>query len=133
MNLWLGWGFQSGLSAAEFHQALAIALDTSPLNSQAPSGIATIARKQSDPEFLKFTQAWGGVVRFFSSTQLAQIPSYHPSPKVKTLIQTPSVAEAAALLATDSGKLIISKQVLRSPHSGNYLTWAVACSQAGSE
>lgn len=69
----------------------------------------TIDVKQ-DEEFVDFIrEEYGAEVVFFTAEQLAQVEVPHPSSTVAKHVGTPSVCEAAAILGSNNGKLLISK------------------------
>jgi cobalt-precorrin 5A hydrolase/precorrin-3B C17-methyltransferase len=79
--------------------------------------VATIDKRAGHP----VVECLGRPVRSFPAAALAQVPVPHPSPAVDEAVGTPSVAEAAALLAAGPGaSLVVPKQV------GSEVTVAVA-------
>ncbi len=88
-------------------------------------GLGTIDRKVHDPEIQQVCQARGWQLQFFSAEALSIVLVPSLSTAVQQQVQTPSVAEAAALLAAGAGgKLLITKQIYRL--AGQALTIAVA-------
>jgi cobalt-precorrin 5A hydrolase/precorrin-3B C17-methyltransferase len=86
--------------------------------------IATIDRKKDEAAIDRIAAQLGVPVRFFPADALtAQTPVAQTSERVLDAVDTPSVAEAAALLAAGSGaKLIVRKR--KSAHA----TCAIAAS-----
>ena len=80
---------------------------------------ATIDVKADEP-VVRFLQAEGFRVRFFTADQLAAVSVPTPSATVARHVGTPSVAEAAAILDSNNGHLIVTKQ------KGEKWTYAVA-------
>ncbi|MBQ7684118.1 MAG: precorrin-4 C(11)-methyltransferase, partial [Bacteroidaceae bacterium] len=70
---------------------------------------ATIDVKRDEP-VVKLLQERGFRVRFFTAEELAKVEVPHPSPVVEGHVGTSSVCEAAAILASGGGWLIIPKQ-----------------------
>lgn len=64
---------------------------------------------KADEPFVKRQQYYGHTIRFFTASELAQVPVPNPSEVVAHHVGTPSVSEAAALLGTQYGKLVIPK------------------------
>ena len=70
---------------------------------------ATIDVKRDEP-VIKLLQERGFRVRFFTAEELAEVEVPNPSPVVEGHVGTPSVCEAAAILASGGGRLIVPKQ-----------------------
>ena len=70
---------------------------------------ATIDVKRDEP-VVKLLQERGERVRFFTAEELAKVEVPNPSPIVESHVGTPSVCEAAAILGSGGGKLILPKQ-----------------------
>ena len=79
------------------------------LMPEAVRAFATIDLKASEP-VVRLLQAEGYPFTFYSAEQLASVAVPTPSDTVARHVGTPSVSEAAALLGSNGGKLIISKQ-----------------------
>ena len=69
---------------------------------------ATIDLKADEP-VIKYLQANNNKVAFYSSDELAQVEVPTPSETVANHVGTPSVCEAAAILASNKGQLIMEK------------------------
>ena len=70
--------------------------------------ICTIDIKADEP-VIQHLKSEGYPVRFFTAEELAQIDVPTPSETVEKYVGTPSVCEAAALLASNHGKLLLPK------------------------
>ena len=81
--------------------------------------VATIDVKRDEP-VVKLLQSQGFDVQFYTADQLAAVPVPTPSDVVTSHVGTPSVSEAAAILAADGGPLVVSKK------KGEKFTVAVA-------
>ncbi len=68
----------------------------------------TIDMKADEP-FIRELQARGERVRFFTADELADVTVPNPSLTVQQHVGTPSVCEAAALLASNNGLLVVPK------------------------
>ena len=64
--------------------------------------------KANEP-FFKMLEGMGEKIRFFTAEQLAQVEVPNPSQVVQKHVGTPSVCEAAAILGSDYGELIVPK------------------------
>ncbi|MBQ7683945.1 MAG: cobalamin biosynthesis protein, partial [Bacteroidaceae bacterium] len=84
---------------------------------------ATIDVKRDEP-VVKLLQERGECVRFFTAEELAKVEVPNPSPTVESHVGTPSVCEAAAILASEGGQLVVPKQ------KGKNWTVAVAIRRA---
>ena len=84
----------------------------------------TIDVKRDEP-VVRALQAAGETVCFYTADELAKIEVPNPSNTVQKHVGTPSVSEAAAILGSNNGKLIIPKQ------KGKNWTVAVAKGGAG--
>lgn len=69
---------------------------------------ATIDLKADEP-VIKHLQAKGNEVVFYTADELAQVDVPTPSDTVATHVGTPSVCEAASILGSSNGQLIIEK------------------------
>lgn len=76
--------------------------------------VATVDRRGREPGVVTLAAALGVPLRTFPASALAAVKVPTPSPIVAAHVGTPSVAEAAALLAA-RGVLVVPK--VRSPHA----------------
>jgi len=120
--LWVGVGCERGTRRAWLEGSLRRLLQNQGLAFEAIAGLATLELKRDEAGLLELAQAYGWPIRFFSAETLAGIPVPHPSEAVRQAVGTPSVAEAAALLAAQSGDekatLLCPKQVFASKSEG---------------
>ena len=125
----LGLGCDRGTPAETIAQAVAEALaqaaarlGTSELEVAA---VASITIKADEPGLLEVAAAAGWTLRFHEAERLANVPVPNPSETVRKYTGTPSVSEAAALLAAgtslaaDPGALLVEKHRLRGPDGRN--------------
>lgn len=89
--------------------AIAQVLEQHQLSETAIVGIATVDRKSNEAGLLEYCEAHNLPLALFSVDQLQAIAV--PNPSIAR-IGTPSVAEAAALCASGSEVLCVSKQVI---------------------
>jgi cobalt-precorrin 5A hydrolase/precorrin-3B C17-methyltransferase len=109
-SLVIGVGASTNAPATEAVELLAAVLAESGLALESVTTVATIDRRAADP----VVTALGLPVRSFTATALAVVEVPNPSEVVATEVGTPSVAEAAALLAAGPGaELIVVKHKAR--------------------
>ncbi|WP_017326664.1 precorrin-3B C(17)-methyltransferase [Synechococcus sp. PCC 7336] len=117
-TLWLGVGCERGTAAATIERAIADRLAELGLARAAVAGLASIALKADEAGLLAVARQYQWPLRWFEAAELARATVPNPSPVVERAVGTPSVAEAAALLAAESDRLVAPKQVLRVPDAG---------------
>lgn len=95
--------------------------------------LASIDLKADEPAMKQLMQAHGCRIIFYPAAELARVPVPNPSEVVRKYTGTPSVSEAAALLAAGQGglpappsALRVEKHKLRGP-DGRNATVSVAC------
>ena len=103
-SLVAGTGASSGAPAEEIAALLDTALASAGLSRESVAEVATLDRKAAEPGIV----ALGLPVRAFVAAALAGVPVPSPSPVVAAAVGTPSVAEAAALLAAGPGAELVS-------------------------
>ena len=105
-SLVAGVGASTGAPPAEVAALLHRSLAAAGLAPAAVGEVATIDRRRSDPA----VTALDLPVRAFTATELAVVSVPSPSAAVERAVGTPSVAEAAALLAAGPGaELVVAK------------------------
>ena len=77
--------------------------------------VATVDRRAHEPCVVALAAQLGVALKTFPAAALAAIPVPTPSAVVAGHVGTPSVAEAAAVLAAGGGDLLVPK--MRSPHA----------------
>ncbi|MEM6868033.1 MAG: cobalamin biosynthesis protein, partial [Cyanobacteria bacterium P01_C01_bin.121] len=112
-TLWIGLGCERGTSAELIEASIRQVLRDRNLAWQSIAGIASIDLKQDEVAFQALAEQYQWPLRFFSAAQLAESSVPNPSDVVAQAVGTPSVAEAAALLASQSETLLITKQVFK--------------------
>lgn len=124
--LWLGIGCERGTSAALIQQAIDQTLAQAGLSPLAIAGIASIDRKADEVGLYQVAQAHDWPSRWFPAQELARVAVPTPSAIVAAEMGTPSVAEAAAVLASDRGCLIVPKRIYRQEGEPGAVTIALA-------
>jgi cobalt-precorrin 5A hydrolase / precorrin-3B C17-methyltransferase len=109
--LWLGIGCRVDVSATLLFEAIHITCRSYHLSEAAIAGIATIDNRSNHPGILELTLAKKWLLQSYSANQLNQIIVPQPSKLLAEMIDTASVAEAAALLAANQKHLLVTKTV----------------------
>ena len=83
--------------------------------------VASIDLKADEPALQQLAEQQSWQIHFYAAHELAKVEVPNPSETVRKHTGTPSVSEAAALLAagTDKTNLIIEKHRLRGPDGRN--------------
>lgn len=113
----LGIGCDRGAALATLEAALAQA--TADLGPVQVRCIASIDRKGDEPAILALAVALGVPVRLYTADALSQVAVPNPSQTVQRVMGTPSVSEAAALLASGGRSLLIPKRPYRGADGKN--------------
>ena len=121
LALALGMGCDRGTPAATIAQAIAEALAACGAAIADVAAVASIDLKADEAGLLEVARARGWTIRFYAAGELATVDVPNPSETVRKHTGTPSVSEAAALLAgaVDKTHLIIDKHRLRGPDGRN--------------
>lgn len=115
----VGLGCDRGTPLATVESALAQALSSAGLALAQVAVLASIEAKSDEDAFLQLAAARGWPLRFYAADQLAQVPVPNPSETVRRYMGTPSVSEAAALLAAGGETLVVEKFKLRGADGRN--------------
>ena len=124
-RLALGLGCDRGTPAATIAQAIDTALASIGASRRDVVTVASITLKADEAGLLEAVAAAGWTPRFFPPQLLAAVAVPNPSETVRKYTGTPSVAEAAALLAagtdlaTDPCALRVEKHRLRGSDGRN--------------
>lgn len=107
----VGLGCDRGTALATVWHTLDAALEQAGLAREQVVVLASIEAKVDEAAFRELAARGGWPLRFFSARELAAVPVPNPSPTVLRYMGTPSVSEAAALLAAGSttAKLLVEK------------------------
>jgi cobalt-precorrin 5A hydrolase / precorrin-3B C17-methyltransferase len=131
-NIWIGIGCQKGTSRELIEMAIAHLSQAHNISQEAIAGLATLDLKTQETGILEFcrdsnTQHRHLPLRTFTAAQLAAIPTEQPCGIAQTTVGTPSVAEAAAILAAaPHAQLLVAKQIFRHEDYGGSVTVAIA-------
>ncbi|MFN4279769.1 precorrin-3B C(17)-methyltransferase [Thermosynechococcus sp.] len=127
--LWLGIGCERGTSAALIRQAIDQTLAAAGLSPLAIAGLASIDRKSDEAGLCQVAKHHDWPTRWFAAQELARVAVPTPSAVVAAEMGTPSVAEAAAVLASNGGNLIVPKQIYHQKGEAGAVTIAIAQSE----
>lgn len=121
MKVALGIGCDSGTPSGTIAQAVDAALQQAGVNDSDVSAVASIELKADEAGLLQFAAARGWKIEFYPAAALSAVAVPNPSEVVRKYTGTPSVSEAAALLAaqTDMSQLLVEKYKLRGPDGRN--------------
>lgn len=111
MQVAVGLGCDRGTPLATVAQTLDAALAQAGLTREQVVVLASIEAKRDEPAFTELAAQGGWPLRFFSAAELAAVPVPNPSAAVLRHMGTPSVSEAAALLAgqATAAQLLVEK------------------------
>ncbi len=125
--LWVGIGCERGTSRRVIEAAIARVLAANHLAQEAIAGIATIDIKADETGLLQLCDDRAFPLVTFDRDRLKSVWVPTPSDTVSREVGTPSVAEAAAILASGtSDSLLVSKQIFRLEDEPGAVTVAVA-------
>ena len=121
MKLALGLGCDRGTPAATIVQAITEALAQAGATLADIHAVASIDLKADEAGLATVAAAHGWTICFYPASVLAEVEVPNPSATVRKYTGTPSVSEAAAILAAqaDQTHLIIEKHKLRGPDGRN--------------
>jgi cobalt-precorrin 5A hydrolase len=125
----VGLGCDRGVPLATVRAAVLAALAQAGARPDQVAAAASIALKRDEGALLALAEEYGWPLRFFEARELAQVDVPHPSETVRRYTGTPSVSEAAALLAAGPGipmtALVVEKHKLRG-EDGRNVTVSIA-------
>ncbi|MBF0161050.1 MAG: cobalamin biosynthesis protein [Magnetococcales bacterium] len=123
----IGMGCDRGTPLTTLREALLEARHLYPFLWDQVTALATIDRKGDEVGLLQLADLFQLPLTLYPASRLAQMPVPTPSETVRRHMDTPSVAEAAALLAGEEadGELLLPKQCYRG-REGKHVTLAIA-------
>lgn len=121
-----GVGGSRGVAAAEVIALVEESLARAGLAPGDLTGLATVTAKAGEAGIVAAAAHFGVPLTTFPAEALAATPVPTPSPAPLATLGTPSVAEAAALLAAPGGELLVPKRksaratvaIARAPRGG---------------
>jgi cobalamin biosynthesis protein CbiG len=120
----LGAGCSLGCPERELAELAAAVLAEAGVSAGQVRALATIDTRAREPAMRALAAQMGWALHTHPAAALAGIDVPTPSALVAAHVGTPSVAEAAALLSTGTGRLAVHKR--RSPHATCALAEATA-------
>ena len=108
-SLALGIGASRGVSADEVVDLVDRALADAGLSAASVGHVATVDEKADEAGIVEACARRGWALTTFPAARLASVDVPNPSDEPFKVLGTPSVAEAAALLASDAGELVVQK------------------------
>lgn len=121
MKIALGLGCDRGTPAATIAQCIDEALALCGASPADVWAVASIDLKADETGLREVVEALGWPCLFYPAARLAAVEVPNPSETVRHYTGTPSVSEAAALLAAgaDLSQLLVEKHKLRGPDGRN--------------
>ena len=121
MKIALGLGCDRGTPVGTVARCIAEALAKAGAAPADVCAVASIDLKADEIGLAEVACANGWVIRFYPAAELATVEVPNPSETVRRYTGTPSVSEAAALLAAgaDQTHLIVEKHKRRGPDGRN--------------
>lgn len=121
MRVILGMGCDRGTSQQTLETAIDQALALVDQPRSAITALATIDKKNDEEALLALSSQHHWPIHFYPAEELAAVPVPNPSETVRKYMGTPAVAEAAAMLAANSGveNLILEKHKYRGSDGKN--------------
>jgi len=107
----LGMGCDRGTSIATLNTAVNNALTKMSIEFIHVNALATIDKKNDEVGLLELSKSHNWPLHFFTAEQLSKVEVPNPSEVVMKYMGTPAVAEAAAMLAANTGiqNLVLEK------------------------
>ena len=109
-SLVVGMGCRRGVTVERLENLLQTALAAQHLSPLSVGAFATASIKGDEPGLLALAERYDAPLLTYSAEALALVATPTPSERVRALVGTPSVSEAAALLASEGGPLLASKR-----------------------
>ncbi len=122
--LWVGIGCERNTPRELIENAIEETCTTYHFASEAIAGIASIDLKADETGIIELCQRRDLIFKTFSAEELNRVDVPTPSTVVQQEVGTPSVAEAAAVLAGKN--LLVSKQIFKSETQSGAVTVAIA-------
>lgn len=114
----VGLGCDRGVPLSTVRDAVLAALALIGARPERVAAVASIALKRDEAAFLALAEEYRWPLRFYEAHELAQVEVPHPSETVRRYTGTPSVSEAAALLAAGPNTPMAALAVEKHKHRG---------------
>jgi len=117
----LGMGCDRGTSIETLNTAVGNALAKMTITHDNVQSLATIDKKNDEVGLLELSKINNWPLDFFTASQLADVTVPNPSEVVLKYMGTPAVAEAAAMLAANTGieNLVLEKYKFKGEDNKN--------------
>ncbi|RLA25189.1 MAG: cobalamin biosynthesis protein CbiG [Gammaproteobacteria bacterium] len=121
MKLVLGLGCDRDTPLSTVETAITQALASANLHLTQVALLASIDKKQDEVALIQLAEKYTLPIQFYPAEKLANVPVPSPSAVVMKYVGTPSVSEAAAILAaqTDMSDLLVEKYKYRGADGKN--------------
>lgn len=116
-GLWVGIGCKRGTSKQLIKMAVEMVCHSNNLAKNAIAGVATIDHKAEEWGLVAFCQEYNLPLKTFPAEVLGKVVVETGSKFVAKTVGTPSVSEAAAIMAAN-GVLLVTKQIFKSEQLG---------------
>ncbi|GGY41118.1 cobalamin biosynthesis protein [Pseudoduganella albidiflava] len=114
----VGLGCDRGVALQTVREAVQAALLAAGAVPAQVTAAASITLKRDEAALLAIAGEYGWPLHFYAAAELAAVPVPHPSATVLRHTGTPSVSEAAALLAAGAGTPMTALVVEKHKHRG---------------
>lgn len=130
IHLAVGLGCDRGTPLATVAHALDAALTQAGMVRAQVAVLASIEAKRDELAFSALAAQGGWPLQFYTAAELAAVPVPNPSATVLRYMGTPSVSEAAAILAghTTLASLVVEKLKYKGPDGRNATASIAICS-----
>ncbi|MEV0279833.1 cobalamin biosynthesis protein [Streptomyces sp. NPDC050610] len=117
-SFFVGLGASSGADAAEVLGLIGRALAEAGIGPEEVAALATAETKTAEAGLVAAAARLGVELRGYAAEALARVEVPHPSGAALAAVGTPSVAEAAALLAAGAGGALVVGKRKSAPAAG---------------
>ena len=125
-TLWIGIGCERNTSKILIQNALNDCFSSSNLSQLSIAGFATVDLKSDEKSILEIVEENNWPIKFFSPKELSSIEVPNPSDIVSNEIGTPSVAEAACIIAAGKGGKLLKKKEIYKKEGYGAVTLSIA-------
>lgn len=114
----IGLGCDRGVALDTVREAVRAALAAAGARPEQVQAAASITLKRDETALLELARDYGWPLTFYAPEELAAVPVPNPSETVRRYTGTPSVSEAAALLAAGADTPMTALVVEKHKHRG---------------
>lgn len=113
-SLMLGIGCRRGVTEEEISAHISNVFNAQGLSMHSIGGVASVDVKQDEAGLLDMAAGLGVELVFYAKARLEEVGAPNPSERVQRHMGIPSVSEAAALLLSEEGELLVEKTKTKS-------------------